>query len=228
MIQVTDTAQSHEMTLAMNEALMLGSVRQHELTEAAELSNAQLQKEIAERKRIEEQIGILAREAEHRTKNVLATVQAIVHLTQSDTTDGLKHAIEGRIQALANVHRLFVESRWTGAEMHRLVEDELAAYSQDGETRVRLDGPNLLLEPNTAQAIAVTLHELATNAAKYGALSVPTGRVHVEWSRAADGRVVLRWAETGGAPVKPPTRRGFGMRVMESMIKGQLKGEMRF
>src|SRR5712691_8088062 len=148
--------------------------------------------------------------------------------SQSDTTDGLKHAIEGRIQALANVHRLFVESRWTGAEMHRLVEDELAAYSQDGETRVRLDGPNLLLEPNTAQAIAVTLHELATNAAKYGALSVPTGRVHVEWSRAADGRVVLRWAETGGAPVKPPTRRGFGMRVMESMIKGQLKGEMRF
>ncbi len=228
MIQVTDTAQSHEMTLAMNEALMLGSVRQHELTEAAELSNAQLQKEIAERKRIEEQIGILAREAEHRTKNVLATVQAIVHLTQSDTPDGLKHAIEGRIQALANVHALFVESRWTGAELHSLVTQELSPYCQDGETRARIDGPNLLLEPNTAQTIAVALHELATNAAKYGALSVPKGHVQVEWSRAADGRLVLRWTETGGPQVKSPTRKGFGTRVMEGMIRGQLKGEMRF
>ena len=79
-----------------------------------------------------------------------------------------------------------------------------------------------------AQAIAVTLHELATNAAKYGALSVPDGHVQVEWSRAPDGRLVLRWTETGGPPVEPPTRRGFGTRVMESMIRGQLKGEMRF
>ena len=93
---------------------------------------------------------------------------------------------------------------------------------------MRIDGPNLLLEPNAAQAIAVTLHELATNAAKYGALSVPDGHVQVEWSRTADGRLVLRWTETGGPPVKPPTRRGFGTRVMESMIRGQLKGEMRF
>src|SRR5712691_505304 len=228
MIQVTDTAQSHEMTLAMNEALMLGSVRQHELTEAAELSNAQLQKEIAVRKRIEEQIGILAREVEHRTKNVLATVQAIVHLTQSDTPDGLKHAIEGRIQALANVHALFVESRWTGAELHSLVTQELSPYCQDGETRARIDGPKLMLDPNTAQTIAVTLHELSTNAAKYGALSEPKGHVQVEWSRAADGRLVLRWTETGGPQVKSPTRKGFGSRVMVGMIRGQLKGEMRF
>ena len=74
----------------------------------------------------------------------------------------------------------------------------------------------------------MTLHELATNAAKYGALSVPAGKVDVEWSRAAEGRLVLRWAETGGPPVKPPTRRGFGTRVMERMIRDQLKGEMRF
>ena len=184
--------------------------------------------DITERKRSEEQIAILAREAEHRAKNVLATVQATVHLTQSDTPEGLKQAIEGRIQALANVHRLFVESRWTGAEIHSLAKEELAAYSQGGETRVQIDGPKVLLEPNAAQAIAVTLHELATNAAKYGALSVPDGNVRVEWSRAADGRLVLRWTEKGGPPVKPPTRRGFGTRVMESMIRDQLKGEMRF
>ncbi len=113
--------------------------------------------DITERKRSEEQISILAREAEHRAKNVLATVQATVHLSQADTTDGLKHAIEGRIQALANVHRLFVESRWTGAELHSLVSQELSPYCQDGETRVRIDGPNLLLEPDTAQTIAITL-----------------------------------------------------------------------
>ena len=104
---------------------------------------------------------------------------------KSDTPDGLKQAIEGRIQALANVHRLFVESRWTGAELHSLVKEELAAYCQDGDGRARIDGPDLLLQPDIAQAIAVALHELATNAAKYGALSVAEGHVQVEWSRAA-------------------------------------------
>jgi two-component sensor histidine kinase len=97
----------------------------------------------------------------------------------------------------------------------------------DGETRVRIDGPDLSLEPDTAQTIAVTLHELATNAAKYGALSVPTGTVLVEWSRAMDGKVVLRWTEAGGPPATPPTRRGFGTRVMEGMMR-QMKGDMRF
>jgi PAS domain S-box-containing protein len=188
---------------------------------------SKIARDIAERRRSEQQIALLAREAEHRVRNVLATVQATVHLTQSDTADGLKRAIDGRIKALANVHRLFVESRWAGAEIHTLVKDELGAYSRDGEEHVQIGGPQILLEPNAAQAIAVTLHELATNAAKYGGLSTPEGKVRVEWSRAEDGRLVLRWTETGGPPVKPPTRQGFGTRVMESMIRGQLQGEMR-
>jgi PAS domain S-box-containing protein len=150
--------------------------------------------DITDRKRSEEQISILAREAEHRAKNMLATVQATVHLSQADTAEGLKRAIEGRIQALANVHRLFVQSRWAGAELHSLVSQELALYGRDGEARVRIDGPNLSLEPDTAQTIAVTLHELATNAAKYGALSVPTGKVLVTWSCAIDR------FEKGGGP----------------------------
>jgi PAS domain S-box-containing protein len=189
---------------------------------------SKISRDITERKRSEAQIALLAREAEHRAKNVLATVQATVHLTQSDTPEGLKQAIEGRIQALANVHTLFVQSRWAGAELHDLVTQELSPYCQDGETRVQIGGPNLLLEPHTAQTIAVTLHELATNAAKYGALSVPKGRVKVGWSRAADGRIVLRWTETDGPPVKPPARQGFGTRVMEAMVRGQLRGGMRF
>ena len=189
---------------------------------------SKIARDITERKRSEAQIAILAREAEHRAKNVLATVQATVHLTQSDTPEGLKQAIEGRIQALANVHRLFVESRWEGADLRSLAQEELAAYSPGRETRVQIDGPSVLLEPNAAQAIAVILHELATNAAKYGALSVPNGHVRIEWSHEQNGQLVLRWTEKGGPPVEPPTRRGFGARVMENMVRGQFKGELKF
>ena len=192
------------------------------------LGASKIARDITERKRSEEQIVTLAREAEHRARNVLASVQATVHLSRSDTPEGLKHTIEGRIQALANVHRLFVESRWAGAELHSLVKEELAAYCRDGERRARIDGPKLLMRPDVAQAVAVALHELATNAAKYGALSIAEGHVRVEWSRASDGRLILRWTETGGPPGKPPTHQGFGTRVMDSMIRGQLKGDMHF
>jgi PAS domain S-box-containing protein len=184
-------------------------------------------RDITERKRNEEQIAMLAGEAEHRAKNVLATVLATVHLTQSDTPDGLKRAIAGRIQALANVHQLFVKSRWTGADLRNLATQELSPYCADGDGRVRIGGPDQLLEPNKAQTVAVIVHELATNAAKYGALSIPKGRVEVEWARDADGRLVLRWIETDGPPVKPPTRQGFGTRVVERMVRG-LAGEIRF
>jgi PAS domain S-box-containing protein len=188
---------------------------------------SKIARDITERKRTETQLSLLAREAEHRTKNILATVQATVHLTQSETSDGLKSAIEGRIQALANVHALFVESRWAGAYLSNLVTQELAPYCQDVETRARIEGSDLLLEPYAAQTIAVTLHELATNAAKYGALSVPDGRVHVAWSRGAKkGPLILRWTETGGPLVTSPTRKGFGTRVIERMIRDQLKGKM--
>jgi len=183
-------------------------------------------RDITDRKRSENQIAILAREAEHRAKNVLATVQATVHLSRADTPDDLKRVIEGRIQALANVHRLFVETRWAGADLHSLIKEELAAYSNDGESRARIEGCTLLLEPPAAQAIAVTVHELTTNAAKYGSLSVPDGRVHVQCSRAASGQLLLRWTEKNGPTVEHPTRSGFGSRVMETMIRGQLKGEL--
>jgi two-component sensor histidine kinase len=123
---------------------------------------------------------------------------------------------------------LFVESRWVGAELHQLAEEELAAYSREGERRARIEGPKVVMRPDVAQAVAVVLHELATNAAKHGALSIAEGHVQVEWSHASDGRVVLRWTERNGPPVKPPTRYGFGTRVMTEMIQGQLKGEMQF
>jgi PAS domain S-box-containing protein len=188
---------------------------------------SKIARDITEQKRNQEQIAILAREAEHRSKNLLATVQATINLSQSDTPEGLKHAIEGRIRALANVHSLFVETRWIGAELSAIATQELAPYSETDETRVQIDGPQVLVEPNAAQAIAVALHELATNAAKYGALSVAKGQVDLKWSHEADERLILRWTETGGPAVQPPARQGFGGRVVERMI-GQLKGKARF
>jgi PAS domain S-box-containing protein len=184
-------------------------------------------RDITEHKRNEAQVVVLAREAEHRAKNLLSNVKAMVRLSQSDTPEGLKKAIEGRIEALANVNSLFVQSRWAGAELGRLVEQELSAYSGSGGMRARIDGPSTILNPKLAQAMAIALHELATNAAKYGALSVAEGYVRVEWALAAGRRLVLRWTEVGGPPVKPPTRSGFGIYVTETMIRDQLDGEVR-
>jgi PAS domain S-box-containing protein len=183
-------------------------------------------RDITEQKRTSDQIATLAREAEHRSKNLLANVQAMVNLSQADAVADLKKAIEGRIQALANVHSLFVATRWIGAELSTIAEHELAPYSTR-EKRVRTDGPQVLLEPNTAQAVAVTLHELATNAVKYGALSTANGHIDLRWSHEANGRLNLRWIETGGPTVQPPTRTGFGGRMIEQVI-AQLKGESRF
>jgi PAS domain S-box-containing protein len=188
---------------------------------------SKIARDITERRRSEVQLSALAREAEHRAKNLFANVKAMVQLSQADTPDGLKDAIAGRIEALANVHSLFVQSRWIGAELGRLVKQELSPYSRDGEMRTQIDGPTVTLKQDVAQAVAVALHELATNAAKYGALSEAKGQVRVEWSHGADGQLVLRWTELGGPPVKPPTRKGFGTHVMEARIRGHEGGDVR-
>ena len=188
---------------------------------------SKIARDVSEQKRTQEQIATLAREAEHRSKNLLANVLATVKLSQSDSLQGLKQAIEGRIRALANVHSLFVQTRWIGAELSAIARQELAPYFEEGETRARINGPQVLLEPNVAQSIAVILHELATNAAKYGSLSLASGRIDLCWSHEPDGRLELRWTETGGPPVHTPTREGFGGRIIKQMAE-QLKGTARF
>jgi two-component sensor histidine kinase len=115
---------------------------------------SKIARDITEQKRSQEQIALLAREAEHRSKNLLATVQATVMLSQSETSDGAKRAIEGRIQSLANVHSLFVKTRWIGADLSTLATQELAPYSEKNQRRVRMDGPPMLLEPDVAQVIS--------------------------------------------------------------------------
>lgn len=188
---------------------------------------SKIARDITEQKRNQELITTLAREAEHRSKNLLANTLAAVNLSQSSSPEGLKQTIVGRIQALANVCSLFVATRWNGAELSAIATQELAPYSEVHGKRVFIDGPQILLKSDAAQAIAVTLHELATNAAKYGALSTPYGQVCLEWSHAADGQLRLRWLERNGPAVQEPTRKGVGGRIIEQMI-AQQRGKVRF
>jgi PAS domain S-box-containing protein len=181
-------------------------------------------RDVTERTKNRQQLTILAREVEHRGKNILATVQALVSLSEGATPTQLKDAILGRIHALANIHSLFIEKHWTNADLRTFIADELSPYQQDAHAQFEIDGPSLLLQPDVAQAVAMTIHELATNAAKYGALSVPAGHVALSWTRDPE-KVVLRWVETGGPTVSKPIRRGFGTRVVGSMIE-QLKGRL--
>ncbi|MGY8685269.1 PAS domain S-box protein [Bradyrhizobium sp. UFLA05-153] len=188
---------------------------------------SKIARDITEQKKNQELIATLAREAEHRTKNLLSSVLAVVNLSQSSSPEDLKETIVGRIEALANVCSLFVATRWIGAELSAIATQELAPYSEMFGKRVVIEGPQLVLEPDVAQAIAMTLHELATNAAKYGALSLSDGQVYVRWSHAADGQLRLSWTETGGPGAQEPSRKGVGGRIIEGMIT-QLKGKVRF
>jgi two-component sensor histidine kinase len=190
------------------------------------LGAVNLMVDITERKRSEELTQRLAQEAEHRTRNILATVAATVQLSSSETTDGLKEAIHGRIQALSNANELLVQSRWAGADLHELVARELSPYCQDGDARAQFAGLPVMLPPHLAQCIAVALHELATNAVKYGALSKPQGRVRVDWSHSSSS-LVVRWVEVGGPRTEPPTHSGWGTRVMQGMV-GQQMGKIQF
>lgn len=187
---------------------------------------SKIARDISEQRKSQRLIETLAREAEHRSKNLLANALATVNLSQSNSPEGLKRIITGRIQALANVCSLFAATRWIGAELSAIAAQELAPYSEIDGTRTIIDGPQTLLAPDVAQAVAITLHELATNAAKYGAFSTPEGKVRLEWSHAADGQLRIRWTETGGPVVRKPTRKGLGGRMIEQMIVQQ-KGSIR-
>jgi PAS domain S-box-containing protein len=189
---------------------------------------SKIARDVTEQKRREEQVNLLAREAEHRTKNLLAIVQATVQLAQGGTPADLKAAIKGRLRALASSHALLAKSRWTGANLHQLVTEELSACCEAGEKRTEINGPDLMLEPDKAEAMALALHELATNSIKYGALSAPTGRLKIEWRTDFTHRFWLKWTETGGPRVKPPTHQGFGTSMMEGMISSQLGGDVNF
>jgi two-component sensor histidine kinase len=184
--------------------------------------------DITSERRDRERLALLSTEVDHRAKNMLMVVTSIVRLTQAETVPEYRSVLLGRLNALASSQRFLAESHWHGADLGKLIEDEMAAYRSTGDERVRWAGPPLPLGPAATQSVAMAVHELATNAIKYGALSVPDGRVAIEWRRRDDGQVSLMWSESGAPPIKPPTRRGIGTGVILRSIRDQLNGEVVF
>lgn len=183
--------------------------------------------DITHRKQAEDRQTILMRELDHRAKNLLAVVQSVLHLSHGETTREFVTAVEGRIKALARAHGLLSESRWRGVDLGRIVEEEIAPFNTPQKERIAASGPPVALKPETAQSLALALHELVTNALKYGALSAPDGRTQLDWTIEPD-RLLLRWNECDGPPVRPPTRQGFGTRAIVASIERQLRGAARF
>jgi len=181
--------------------------------------------DVSDRKEAEERQNLLAREVDHRARNALAVIQSIIRLTRAKSVEDYVAAIEGRIKALARAHTLLSDSRWDGADLATLVGEELAPY-RIGD-KVTMEGPDVSLQPSTAQGLALALHELATNAAKHGALSSGAGSVGLAWQLLPDA-LVLNWTENGGPSIAPPATRSFGLRVIRASIEQQLEGEVTF
>jgi PAS domain S-box-containing protein len=181
--------------------------------------------DITERKRAEERQNLLTREVDHRAKNALALAQSIVRLTRGESVKAYMQAVEGRISALARVHTILSLSSWQGAEITKLVDEELAPYAT-GE-QIAFSGSNIQLQPATAQTLAMALHELVTNSAKYGALSTLSGRLTIKWE--VEGEILqMLWEERNGPLVEKPASRGFGTRSVIASIESQLGGQAEF
>lgn len=180
--------------------------------------------DITERKVDEEQRETLLAELDHRVKNVLAAVQSLAAQSARKTTstEAFLATFAGRLKAMASAHELLTATRWRGAGLAHLAAAELGGLAPG---QASWEGPELFLAPRAANALSLALHELATNAVKYGALSVDTGRVSVVWRERPEGGFVLDWTETGGPHVEPPTRRGFGSTLLDQVTGRELGGE---
>ena len=182
--------------------------------------------DITDRKAAEERQTLLSREVDHRAKNALALVQSIVRLTRHVNPADYARAIEGRINALSRVHTVLSQSRWQGADLGGLLREELAPFRTGEDGKIDMAGPELSLDPACAQTLALALHELTTNAAKYGALSSPAGRLRVHWSISGD-YLNLEWNEDSGTAIAKPDKNGFGTKIIVSSIESQLGGRVK-
>jgi PAS domain S-box-containing protein len=184
--------------------------------------------DVTERKQVEEQQRTLLAELDHRVKNSLSTVSAVVSHTQegSRSVATFAAALKGRIRSMATTHELLSAGRWQGISLAELVRRELAPYVTRNNTEI--NGPNILLKPEAGQAMAMVLHELATNAAKYGALSTKSGRVSIRWDRQLNGRpqshLTFEWKEIGGPPVAVLGQSGYGTSTIRDLIPYEFGG----
>lgn len=197
---------------------MLLEQRVTDRTAELEQTAEQLRTEVHERKQAEERLTILVQELAHRVRNLLSVFQSITArtLTGGRTTSDAREVLMGRLQSLGHAHELLTEASWHGAELREVVMAEIAGFSE----RVRISGPSVELSPSGVQTFALIVHELCTNAAKYGALSNAVGEVVVNWtvvSDGADGHMKFSWKEHGGPPVKPATHEGFGLSLISAM-----------
>ncbi|HEX6860554.1 MAG TPA: MASE1 domain-containing protein [Caulobacteraceae bacterium] len=207
------------------ERLMVGIAAQA----AIAIDNARLfqaaQRELAERRRAEEHQRLLINELNHRVKNTLASVQSIAAQTlrSFDNVKDAESAFTARLMALSTAHNVLTQQSWEGAELQDIVNGAVQPFDVPAGSRFTIEGPRVWLEPKAALSLAMALHELGTNAAKYGALSGESGRVHIAWTLKGR-RLALHWREEGGPPVKAPGRSGFGSRLIEKGLAADLRG----
>ncbi|ACA19887.1 signal transduction histidine kinase [Methylobacterium sp. 4-46] len=184
--------------------------------------------DITARKRAEEHRALLLHELNHRVKNTLATVQAIAHQTFRGDSSDRTETFEARLLALSKAHDLLTRESWEGANLTEIVSAAIAPFRRTDGTRFQIVGRQVWLAPRIALALAMALHELGTNAAKYGALSTMSGRVLIGWSVSGSKptHLILRWSEQGGPSVVPPTRKGFGTRLIERTLASEMRGDV--
>jgi two-component sensor histidine kinase len=190
--------------------------------------------DITDRKAAELRERFLAHEVDHRAKNIMAVLQSVVRLTKANTVEGFREAVAGRIEAIARTHSLLAHNRWDGAELGQIIRDELAAHTLDealgtDSRTIACAGPEIKLTPGSAQSIALVIHELVTNATKYGALSVADGELQVDWSivgEATSRQLRLHWVEAKGPVVESPKRNGFGHSLIRNSVERQLNGTL--
>ena len=201
-------------------------------TDGKMIAASTIAREFTERKLAENHKNLLIAELDHRVKNTLAIITSLIAQTvrTTESPETFAAVIGGRIQALSRVHHLLTQTKWDQAELREVVDAELAPYRAEKKDNVAVNGSeHILLTPKATLALALALHELATNAAKYGALSAPKGRVEVTWSvlSAAEGlRLVIEWIESGGPQVEPPVRRGFGSHLIERAVSYELQASV--
>ena len=184
-----------------------------------------LTRDVTERRRAEERQRLLIRELDHRVKNVLASVATIAQRTREGSTsmEDFLRTFDGRIQSMADAHALLSRNQWQGVSLRELVRNELAPCVRDDNATI--EGPDVLLSAEATQSIAIVLHELVTNASKYGALSTKTGRVSVRWEWLCGGEgLVLEWIEEQGPLVAGPIEAGYGTRAIRNLVPYELGG----
>ncbi|CAN7442917.1 PAS domain-containing protein [Phenylobacterium sp. LjRoot219] len=186
--------------------------------------------DVTERRRAEKRQRLLINELNHRVKNTLATVQSIAAQTlrSAPNLERARDAFEARLVALAAAHDLLTAESWHGARLTDVVASAMAPFETQRRPQISRSGPPVWLNAQRALALSMALHELATNAVKYGALSVPEGRVTIRWTLSADNVLALSWIEHGGPPVAPPERAGFGSRLLQRSLARELGGEVAF